>query len=70
MKDLNLPKEEIEKAKDLFEKIAILLRDECGIFEIHIAYHVICKLKESIFDSMKMNLKAITEEYKRRMNEL
>jgi len=66
MEDLKLEKEETEKAKDLFEKISILMRNECGMFELHIAYHVILKIKEAIVDSMKLNFKSITEEYERR----
>ncbi len=66
MENFNLPDNEREKAKDLFKKIAILLRDECGKFEIHIGYHVICELKKNILYAMVLNLKNINEELERR----
>lgn len=34
--------------------------------EIHIAYYTICKMKENIIDSMKINLEMVIEEKKKR----
>lgn len=67
--DILVKEEEIIKCKNLFEQIATLIRDRCGIFEIHLAYYVTCKLKENIIESMKMNLDLVQEEFKRRLEE-
>jgi len=67
--DINVSQEEMIKCKNLFEEIAKLIRDRCGIFEIHIAYYVSCKLKENILESMKINLEMVQEEFKRRFEE-
>lgn len=67
--DVNASREDIIKCKVLFENIANLIRDYCGIFEIHIAYYVSCRLKENILESMRLNLELVNEEFERRKNE-
>ena len=64
--DINISKDEMIKCKKLFEELATILRDRCGIMEIHIAYYTICKMKENIIDSMKINLEMVIEEKKKR----
>ena len=66
--DVNLNQEDVNKCKILFEEIAISIRNRCGIFEQDIAYHTICKLKETIIESMKLNLEMVKKEYERRKN--
>ncbi len=39
----------------------------CFEFDIHIAYYTICKLKDSVMESMKLNLELIKEEHERRV---
>jgi len=68
--DIDVSKEEMIKCKNLFEEIANLIRERCGIFEIHIAYYTIIKLKENITDSMRINLEMVQEEMKRRQSEI
>lgn len=64
--DINISKEEMLKCKNLFEELSIIMRNRCGILEIHIAYYTICKIKEMVIESMKLNLEMIIEEKKRR----
>lgn len=65
--DINVSQEDMIKCKNLFEQIATLIRDRCGIFEIHIAYYTILKLKENVVESMKLNYEMVQEEMERRM---
>lgn len=67
--DIDISKEEMIKCKNLFEEMAFLMRDRCGIFEIHIVYYTICKLKDQVLESMKLNLELLKEEFERRKNE-
>lgn len=67
--DINISVEEMIVCKNLFEQVATFIHDRCGIMEIHIAYYTVCKLKEMIMESMKINLEMIMEEKKRRENE-
>jgi len=67
--DMDISKEEMIKCKNLFEEMAFLMRDRCGIFDIHIAYYTICKLKDCVLESMKLNLELVKEEFERRKNE-
>lgn len=68
--DINVSEEDMIKCRNLFEQVATLIRDRCGIFEIHIAYYTILKLKDNILESMRLNLELVNEEFERRKNEL
>ncbi len=67
--DIKISREEMIQCKNLFEELAIVMRDRCGIMDIHIAYYTVCKLKDMIMESMKLNLEMVIEEKKRRENE-
>lgn len=67
--DIIVDREEMHKIKDIFEKITIILRDNCDQFEIHLAYYAVCKVKENIIESMQINYNLIQEEIERRKNQ-
>ena len=63
-KEYPLAENEIIECKVIYECMANLLRERIGIFQIHMAYFIICELKQEIINSMKENLKLIEEEIK------